>query len=127
MTKQSIKDFFAAVAAEADKIEDKAEAEIKKGLAAAGLFARSTLAALAKDPAVMATIQGGFAAAAATILSAVETGGASLLPSLCMAEAKNLVINAGISAEHALVPIVAGELHAALTDATAATPEHVNK
>ncbi len=120
ITKQEVKEFFV-------NLEQEAEEDFEKAIAAAGLFLRSTYEALAHDPAVLAAIQGGFATAAATIFSAVETGGASLLPALCLAEAKTLVVNAGLAAEHALVPIVAGELHAYLAAPTAATPEHVNQ
>lgn len=127
ITKADVKAFFNDLAAKADALEDEAEKAIARDVALAGQFLRSTYAKLSHDPAVLAVIQGGFAEAAGRVLAAVETGGASLLPGLCLDEAKNLVVAAGKTVEHALVPIVAGELHASLADATAATPEHVNK
>ncbi len=126
ITKASVQAFFAKMEAEADAIADEAEKAVAKDVALAGQFLRSTYAKLASDPAVVAVIQGGFADAAGRVLAAVETGGASLLPGLCLEEAKNLVIAAGKTVEHSLVPIVAGELHASLEAASAATPEHVN-
>lgn len=120
ITQAEVKEFFV-------NLEQEAETEAKKDLAIVGQFLRSTYAALAKDPVITAAIQAGFAGALTTILSAVETGGASLLPMLALNTAKALVISVGGTAEHELVPIVAGELHAAAAGPTAATPEVVNK
>ncbi len=107
-------------------LEVEAATEIKKGIAIAGQFLRSTLSALAKDPIMTAAIQAGFSAALAGLASAVETGGAGILPAAALAAGRSLVISVGGTAEHELVPIVAGELHAAMASPAAAIPEHIN-
>ncbi len=127
MTKQTIKDFFAEVAAEADKIEDEIEAAAKKALALAGQFARSTLGALAKDPILTAAIQEGIGAKILSVTAAVETGGASLLPGLAAGAALELLRAVGHTAEHELLPIIQGEIHAAVAATTAAIPAVVNR
>lgn len=119
INKADIKAFFLT-------LETEAEDEGKKVLALVGQFLRSTMTALAKDPVMTAALQAGFSTALSTVLAAVETGGASLLPSLAYDAAKALVLSVGGTAEHELIPIVAGELHAAATIPTLATPEHVN-
>ena len=112
--------------AELVKLEGEAETEISKALAIAGQFLRSTYAALAKDPAVTAAIQAGFAGALAAVAAAVETGGAGCLPAAALAAGRSLAINIGLTAEHELVPIIVGELHAAYAPVAAAIPEKVN-
>ncbi len=119
LTEQDVKDFFA-------RLEKEAETEAEKGIAIAGNFLRSTYAALAKDPVLTAAIQAGFSTALAAVAGAVETGGTSVLAGAALAAGRALVVSCGATAEHELVPIVAGELQAALATATAATPEHVN-
>ena len=112
--------------AEFVKIRDEAETEAVKVVGEVGQFLRSTFAALAKDPAVVAAVEDGFAGAVTTVLTAVETHGASiLLPTLADA-AEKLVVSAGGVAGSALVSIVQAELHAKVEDSTAATPEKVN-
>ena len=108
------------------KLRDEAEAEVVKVAAEVGQFLRSTFAALAHDPAVVAAVQNGFKDALGIVLSAVETGGASILPSIVLTVAKELVTSVGGAAESSLVTIVAGELHAAAEGPTAATPEVKN-
>ncbi len=127
MTKQSIKEFFAKVAEEADEIEDEVEAAAKKALALAGQFVRSTLSALAHDPIMTAAIQEGIGAKILSVTAAVETGGASLLPGLAAGAALELLRAVGHTAEHELLPIIQGEIHAAVKANTAAIPEHVNR
>lgn len=107
-------------------LEADAAKEVQHAIAVAGQFVRSTLAALAKDPVMTAAIQAGFAGALAAVASAVETGGAGCLPAAALAAGRSLVISAGGTAEHELVPIVAGELHAAMAAPAAATPTVVN-
>ncbi len=116
---QTIKD-------EIEVLVQNAETESKKLLADAALFARSTLTALAHDPKVTAAIQAGFAGALAAVSAAVETGGAGCLPAAAIAAGRSLALSAGVAAEHQLIPIVIGELHAAAAGAAAAVPEHVN-
>ncbi len=118
--------FFAKVEADADAIEDAAEKEIAKGIAAAGKFIRSTAAALAKDPVLLAALQNGFGVAEAAVAAAVETGGTSVLAAAALAEGKNLLVLCGKTAEHEVLPIVTAELHAAVAATTQATPEHPN-
>lgn len=108
------------------KLEEEAKTELMKVLAVVGQFLRSTYAALAKDPAMTAAIQAGFSTALAEVAMAVETGGASVLPAAALAASKALVISVGGTAEHELVSIVAGELHAAMTAPAAAVPEKAN-
>ena len=112
--------------AEFEKIEADAASEITKAAAAVGQFLRSTYAALAKDPAVTAAIQAGFSGALAAVAVAVETGGAGCLPAAALAAGRSLAISVGLTAEHELVPIIAGELHAAYAAPAAAIPEVVN-
>jgi hypothetical protein len=119
ITKTDVRAFFL-------KLETEAEDDGKKALAAVGQFLRSTMAALAKDPVLTAAIQAGFAGALSGLAAAVETGGAGALPAAALAAGRSLVISAGGTAEHELVPIVAGELHAAMASPAAAVPEHVN-
>ncbi len=119
LTKEDVKEFFV-------KIEQEAEDDAKKAIALAGKFLRSTYEALAKDPVMLAAIQAGFSGAIAAVSAAVLTGGASVLPAVALAEAKALVIAVGGTAEHELVPIVAGELHAAYAPIAASIPEKVN-
>lgn len=119
ITQQDILAFF-------QKLETEGETEFEKGIAIAGQFLRSTYAALAKDPVMTAAIQAGISGAIAGVAAAVETGGAGVLPAAALAAGRSLVISAGGTAEHELVPIVAGEIQAALAIPTAATPEHVN-
>lgn len=116
----------AEVLAFLDKIEDKIENDAEKGLQLALSFLRSTASALAKDPVLTAALQAGFAGAVSGVAAAVETGGASVLAGAALGAARSLVISVGGTAEHELVPIVAGEIHASLAAATAATPEHAN-
>lgn len=119
ITEQDVKDFF-------KKLELEAEDELEKAIALAGNFLRSTYTALARDPVMTAAIQAGIAGAIAAVEAAVETGGAAALPAAALAAGRSLVISAGGTAEHELVPIVAGEIRAALVAPTAAIPEHVN-
>jgi hypothetical protein len=126
ITKADVQAFFAKVEAEADEIEDAAEKEVAKGITLASQFLRSTAAALAKDPVLLATLQAGFGVAKAAVLAAVEGGGTSVLISAALEEGKNLLINCGHTAEHELVPIVTAELHAAVAATTQATPTVVN-
>ena len=104
----------------------RAEDDIEKAAAVAAKFARSTLTALAHDPKVTAAIQAGFAGALAAVSAAVETGGAGCLPAAAIAAGRSLALSAGVAAEHELVPIVIGELHAAAAGPAAAVPEHPN-
>lgn len=107
-------------------LETEAVTELEKGLAIAGQFLRSTYAALSKDPVMTAAIQAGMAGAISGVAAAVETGGTSVLAGAALGAAKSLVISVGATAEHELVPIVQGEIQAALAVPTAATPEHAN-
>ncbi len=73
-----------------------------------------------------AAIQAGMAGAISGVAAAVETGGTSVLAGAALAAAKSLIISVGGMAEHELVPIVAGEIQAAVAPTVVATPEHVN-
>ncbi len=119
INKAKIKEFF-------KHLEQEAEDDAAKALAAVGLFLRSTMTALAHDPAVTAAVQAGMGAAISEVAAAVATGGASVLPAAALAAGRALVIAAGGTAAHELVPIVAGELHAAVAGSAASIPEHVN-
>lgn len=119
ITKQDVLAFFA-------KLETEAEADAEKAIAVVGQFLRSTYSALAKDPVMTAAIQAGMSGAIAAVAAAVETGGTSVLAAAALAAGRALVISVGGTAEHELVPIVVGELHAAVAATTIATPEHVN-
>lgn len=126
ITEADFKAFFQKVEAAAETIEDAAEKELAKGIAAAGQFLRSTAAALAKDPVLLAAIQAGMSGAIAFVIAAVETGGTAALPAAALEAGKSLVISAGGTAEHELMPIVTGEIQAAVASVTQATPEHAN-
>lgn len=119
ITKADVKDFF-------DKLESEAEADAEKIFAAAGRFLRSTLSALAKDPALTSAVQAAFSGGLAQVALAVETNGASVLPSVCKDVAVGIMVGLGKTAEHELVPIVQGELHAAYAPTAAAIPEKAN-
>ncbi len=123
----SLKTALAAVGAFLAKagkaIENEGEKIVHDGFS----FLKNTAAALAKDPVMLSAIQAGKDAALAAVLSAVETNGTSALPAAALAAAKSLVISAGGTAEHELIPIVAGELHATVAASSAGTPEHANQ
>lgn len=119
ITKKDVQAFFA-------NLEAKAEADAEKAIAVAGQFLRSTYSALAKDPVLTAAIQAGMSGAIAAVAAAVETGGTSALAAAALAAGRALVISVGGTAEHELVPIVVGELHAAVAATTVATPTFVN-
>lgn len=114
------------IKAEIVKLEDEAETAIATALAAAAQFARSTLSALAKDPVMTAALQAAFSDGLSQVLMAVETHGASILPSIVKDVATAMVVSVGGTAEHELVSVVAGELHAAASAPAAAVPETVN-
>jgi hypothetical protein len=109
-----------------EKVETEVEDEASKAIAAGLQFLRSVAAALAKDPVMTAAIQTGMADAIAEVAAAVESGGTSVLADAALEAGKALVISAGGTAAHELVPIVTAELHAAVAATTVATPEHVN-
>ncbi len=126
ITEADVVAFFAKVKVDAENIEADVEKEVAKGVAEAGAFLRSTAAALAKDPALLAALQAGFGVAKAAVAAAVEGGGTSCLLSASIAAGKALLVSVGQTAEHELTPIVTAELHAAIAATTVATPTVVN-
>ncbi len=119
ITKKDVQEFFA-------KLEAEAIADAEKAIAIAGQFLRSTYAALAKDPVMTAAIQAGMAEAITEVSRAVATHGTSVLADAALAAGRSLVISVGGTAEHELIPIVAGEIQAAIAPKVIATPTHVN-
>jgi hypothetical protein len=126
ITKNEIQAFFESLETKAEEGAEDVAAELKKGVALAGAFLRSTVAALAKDPVLTAAIQAGMGGAIAGVSAAVESGGTSVLAGAALAAGKSLLISCGKTAEHELVPVVTAEIHAAVAATTAATPTHVN-
>jgi hypothetical protein len=121
-----VKAFFAKIEAEAEVIENDVEKEAVKAVALAGQFLRSTAAALAKDPVLLAALQDGFGVAKAAVLSAVEGGGTAGLVVAAETAAKDLLKSLGHTAAHELVPIVTAELHASVAPLVVAVPTVVN-
>ncbi len=119
ITKKDVQEFFA-------KLEAEAIADAEKAIAIAGQFLRSTYAALAKDPVMTAAIQAGMAEAITEVSKAVATHGTSVLADAALAAGKSLVISVGGTAQHELIPIVAGEIQAAIASRVIAIPTHVN-
>jgi hypothetical protein len=119
ITREQFKQIFKNMLAEA-------ESDLERLLAATGLFLRATYTALAHDPVMTAAIKAGMGKAIDDVAAAIEKDGSHALPAAALSAAKDLVITAGGTAAHQLVPIVAGELHAAVASAVAAVPEHIN-